>query len=168
MATPPTRDEILVAFKEVLDRFDYPVSIESAPPNPIAYQRDGLWLQYLGRLKGWIVFLQKNAQHIVVAICLYGELRQGIDTILSDSKIAYDSISAIVGFGSKNLESPATEFATTLPPDNWPIRNDEPFLIATTTAPIITTTPSPSTTTTTTIPSGSGIVPRSSNWNYYT
>jgi hypothetical protein len=169
METPPTRDEVLVAFREVLDRFDGPVFIESAPPDPIAYQRDGLWLQYLGRLKGWGVWLKKNALNIGIAICLYGDFRQGIETILSDSKIAYDSIPAIVDFGSKHLESPATGFATTLPPDNWPIRNNEPLLIAITTAPLTTTTtPSPSKTTTTTIPSGSGIVPRPSNWNYYT
>jgi len=168
MTEPPTREEILAAFKTVLDRFEGSVSIEHDLPNKIECQRDGIWIQFLGRLKGWCVFAKRNAAGFAIAICLYGDFRQGINTIVSDGKIAFNSVSRVIEYGAKHLELPATEFAVFDRPQNWPLPPSEAIeIVVTTRPPMTTTTAPPTSTTTTTMPPGSGMVPRSPDWRYY-
>lgn len=168
MNQPPTKDEILAAFRAVLDQFDGDVEVECCMPNPTELAREGAYMQYVGRLKGWMVFAKKSVIGIVLGICLYGDFWQGVDTIRSHVKIAYGSIASCLDYAREHQDQ-GLAFSICERPDEWPLPPDDPIRLVTTT----TTTTQPPTTTTqppadyVDIPPGSGIVPSSSGWQGY-
>lgn len=167
MTAPPSQEEILAEFQAVLDRFRGPISIENELPDKVQCQQQGIWLQFLGVIKGWSVFVKKNAMGVAIAICLYGDFRQGVSTIVSDGKIVYDTISQVVEYGQKHLELPATDFAMVDPPANWPVSPKGKINVFLAMPNPTTTTPPPSSTVIGELLPGSGLVPRSQSWRYY-
>lgn len=168
MNSPPTRDEILEELRAVLDRYSGPISVETKLPKAVDCQRDGIWLQIIGTVKGWLVVAKKNAMGIILMICLYGDFRQGTSTIVSDASIAIESISKVVEYSVQHFELPATEFAMVDPPPDWPIPPSKHISVAVTTpTPTTTPPPTPPRTVTGELLPGSGLVPRSQSWRYY-
>ncbi|WLD12015.1 hypothetical protein [Planctellipticum variicoloris] len=167
MDQPPSKDEILAAFRAVLDKFDGDVEVKCGQPNPNELANEGAYMQFVGRLKGWMVFAKKNAIGIVLGICLYGDFWQGIDTIRSHTKIAYDEIASCLEYAHAHRDQ-SLAFAISERPSEWPLSSDEPIRLVTTTT---TTTQPPLTTPPLAgyvdIPPGSGFVPSSSGWQGY-
>lgn len=61
MTSPPTRQEILEKYRGVIERDDFELLLQDGIPSPAAIQAEGATLTFLGRLRGFTIFLKRSA-----------------------------------------------------------------------------------------------------------
>jgi hypothetical protein len=58
---PPTRQEILEKYRDVIERDDFELLLQGGIPTPAAIQAEGATLTFLGRIRGFAIFLKRHA-----------------------------------------------------------------------------------------------------------
>jgi hypothetical protein len=169
MTQPPTRQEILEKYRDVIDAADFEVLATRELPPPAQLQQEGAWLEYLGPLKGAFLYLKRSLCRSVVVIAVFGGFMQGLEYIDKYSRLGYEKAQQVVQLSFQHCNQPATKYVIAVrDPATWdshvPFQlpsDDLPLAASTTTT--TTTTPSPSPPYYD-LPPGSGFVPYSDNW----
>lgn len=126
MQTPPTREEILAKYRDVITVSDFEVLLAESPPSPTELQSEGVWLQVLGSIRGWCVYLKHKGGIVVGAVILWGSFRGGVEYLANDTQFVYSQAQHMVEVAQQHLDQPATSYAFILPEsDHKPKKNDD-------------------------------------------
>ncbi|WP_442484450.1 hypothetical protein [Aeoliella sp. SH292] len=118
MRTPPTREEILAKYRDVIAEEEFEVLVAESPPSPAEMQPEGAWLQILGPVGDWFVVLKRKLHGPVVAIALFGSVCSGLEYALRVAVFTHDSVKSIVTLAQEHLDQPANSYAFILPDDD--------------------------------------------------
>ena len=81
MPVPPSRDEILAKYRDVIEAEDFEILAANELPTPSQLQSEGACLEKLGPLGDCVIWLKKKLHGPIVVIALFGSFMSGIEYI---------------------------------------------------------------------------------------